>query len=136
MRTGPWTKEDEGYLRWAYSQGLSVERASKHLGRTVDATKQKASRLGLQHPASAEPQARQEISPGVSPTSRASPLRPEEKPEPLRDESLRRFVHDPEALFAWLGVSLFPCQVEGLGLIQARSRSARSAAGSAPSSAA
>ncbi len=41
-RTGLWTKEDEGYLRWAYSQGLSLGRAAKHLGRTVDATKQKA----------------------------------------------------------------------------------------------
>lgn len=50
MRTGPWTKEEEGYLRWAYSQGLSVEWTAKHPDRTVDATKQKASRLGLQHP--------------------------------------------------------------------------------------
>lgn len=50
MRTDPWSKEDEGYLRWAYSLGLALEWAAKHLDRTVDAVKKKASRLSLQHP--------------------------------------------------------------------------------------
>ncbi len=42
-----WTQEEESYLCWAYSQGLSLERAAKHLGGSVDATKAKACRLGL-----------------------------------------------------------------------------------------
>ncbi len=50
---GPWSKEEETYLRRAYSQGLSVERAAKHLRRTVAAAKMKARRLGLKHPRSA-----------------------------------------------------------------------------------
>ncbi len=45
-----WTREEETYLAWAYSQGLSVEWAAKHLQRSVPATKQKASRLHLEHP--------------------------------------------------------------------------------------
>ncbi len=47
MRTDPWPKEVERYLRRAYSQGLALQRAARHLDRKMDATKQNASCLGL-----------------------------------------------------------------------------------------
>ncbi len=45
-----WKEEEEYYLKWAYSQGLSLEWTAKHLRRSVHAVKQKAFRLGLKHP--------------------------------------------------------------------------------------
>ncbi len=112
-----WTPEEESYLRWAYSQGLSLEWTAKHLGRSVDATKAKAYRLGgLQHPrygpgagATGDLARRLADLQGLSPET-------EKVPEPLQDEALRRFVDDPAALFAWLGIDLFPYQAKGLGL--------------------
>ncbi|MEE9197606.1 MAG: hypothetical protein V3U45_05640 [bacterium] len=120
-----WTPEEESYLRWAYSQGLSLEWTAKHLGRSVDATKAKAYRLGgLQHPrygpgagATGDLARRLADLQGLSPET-------EKVPEPLQDEALRRFVDDPAALFSWLGIDLFPYQEEGLSLIQGGDRTA------------
>ncbi len=40
QRGTPWTRKQEAYLAWAYSQGLSLEWAAKHLRRSVAAVKQ------------------------------------------------------------------------------------------------
>ena len=42
--------------------------------------------------------------------------------EPLSDTRLQEFLHDPETLFEFLGIELFPYQKEGLDLILANDR--------------
>ncbi len=124
MRTGRWSTEEESYLRWVYGQALPVEWAAKHLDRTLDAVKQKASRLGLQHPRFGRAPGPRDLATvlarlqGLEPPAGDAPI------EPLTEEALRGFVDDPEALFAWLGVGLFRYQPEGLGLIQGGDRTA------------
>ncbi len=119
----PWTKEEEGYLKWAYAMGVPVAFAAMHVGRTVDAVKKRAGRMGLRHSSlGATPgagdlaTALMELQGLRPPQERAGPA------EPLTEDALRRFVDDPVALFAWLGVDLHPYQREGVALIQASDR--------------
>ena len=121
----PWSPEETSYLRWAYSQGQSLGHIARHLGRTMASVKQKAYRLDL--PTHPRFQSRQPVRNKGDLARRLADLQglspeDEERPEPLRDEALRRFVDDPEALFAWLGVDLHPYQREGVGMIQAHDR--------------
>ncbi len=114
----PWTKQDEGYLKWAYAMGVPVAYAAMHLGRTVDAVKQRAGVLDLRHSSlGATPDAGDL----ASALMQIQGLRPPDETvqaEPLQEDALRRFVRDPAAFFAWLGVKLFPYQAEGLALVQ------------------
>ncbi len=119
-----WTSEEESYLRWAYSQGLSLEWAAKHLGRSVAATKQKASRLDLEHPRFGREPGPRDLATRLARLQGLEPPDPDTSAEPLPEETLQRFVDDPAALFAWLGIDLFPYQEEGLGLVQEGDRTA------------
>ncbi len=71
-----------------------------------DAVKKKAGRLGLKRPKPKDAP-KDDLATRLADLQGLSP-EDEEKPEPLRDEALRRFVDDPPALFAWLGVDLHP----------------------------
>ncbi len=117
-----WTKEEETYLAWAYSQGLSVEWTAKHLGRTLNAVKVKASRMDLEHPRYGRTPGARDLATALLEIQGLRPPGETVQAEPLREDALRRFVRDPAAFFAWLGVTLFPYQEEGLGLVQENDR--------------
>ncbi len=123
----PWSPEETSYLRWAYSQGQSLGHIAQHLGRTTASVKQRAYRLDLPaHPRFHSRQLaprRDDLASRLADLQGLSP-EAEERPEPLRDEALERFLRAPTALFSWLGVLLFPYQEEGLSLIQGRDRTA------------
>jgi hypothetical protein len=115
-----WTAEDEEVLRQLYVGKRPLDAIARRFGTTEAAVKQKAYRLGLKRPR-APGVPRDDVATrlarlqGLSPEAEAPSRR-------LRDEALRRFLEAPEALFAWLGVSLFPYQEEGLRLIQGHDR--------------
>ncbi len=119
-----WTPEEESYLKWAYSQGLSLDWAAKHLGRTVEAAKQKASHMGLEHPRFGRAPGPRNLATRLARLQGLEPPDEEAPTEPIPEETLRHFVDDPAALFAWLGIDLFDYQREGLDLIQGGDRTA------------
>ena len=121
-----WEKEETAYLTWAYSTGLRVEYAGKHLQRSPDAVKKQASRMGLEHPRTAQRLGtrKDDLATRLFALQGLTPEMEGARRPPLPDEDLERFLRAPEVLFSWLGVDLFPYQEEGLGLIQRGERTA------------
>ncbi|MEE9237185.1 MAG: hypothetical protein V3U52_05300 [Thermoplasmata archaeon] len=101
-----------------------MERAAKHLMRPVDAVKQKAHRMGLKRPRLGQGAGVGDLATafmelqGLGPPGQMAP------PEPVSPEELQAFADDPSALFAWLGVDLFPYQEDGLRLVLENDRTA------------
>ncbi len=119
----PWTKEEEGYLKWAYAVGVPVAFAAMHVGRTPDAVKKRAGRMGLRHSSLGATPGAGDLATALMqlqglwpPQERAGPA------EPLTEDALRPFVDDPPALFAWLRVDLHPYQREAVEMIRASDR--------------
>ena len=112
----PWTGEDEEVLRQRYSAGQGLAAIAGRLDRTEGAVKKKAQRLGLKRPATLD-RPKDDLATRLLALQGLSP-EAEGRPTPLPDEALERFLRAPTALFAWLGVSLFPYQEEGLTFIQ------------------
>lgn len=127
-----WTTEEDALLKDLYLEGKSTAYLADRFETTIVNVKQRLSRMGVRRPSTAPapggPPRRLREGGGLA--ARIARLlglaAPEAEPvrEALADDALRRFVEDPHAFLAWLGVSLYDYQREALELIRGADRTA------------